>query len=303
MDKLTAIRSFVEVASCGSFTLAAERLNLSRLQVSRHVREIEDWLGQRLLHRTTRKVSLTDNGQHALQHCRRIIEETQQMTSLAQQQRTELRGSIRVASPIGLAQNLLFELVDAFLATHPQTRIHLLVSDSYAHLVDERVDIALRFSHQPDEQWIARSIFNIDTVLCASPIYVQQAGMPVTPQDLPHHNCLVHLEQHSWQFGEELVDVKGNLQANDLGVLLKAALRHRGIVRLPCDLANTYLENGQLLALLSHFPGPSLALWAVYLSRLHQSPLVRAFIDFLVAHWRTDIKAAALPPDIGTAKE
>lgn len=295
MDKLEAMRSFVEVATTGSFTTAANQLGLSRIRVSRHVQEVEDWLQLRLLHRTTRRVSLTHAGEEALQFCERILHEAAELESRARQQTTALSGDIRIATPIGLGQNLLPELIAAFSREHPQVRFQLLLSDKNAQLVDERVDIALRYTRQPDEQLIARRLMAVDSVICAAPDYLRRHGAPQTPADLRQHNCLIHLGQQRWLFGDGIEqDVQGNLMANDVVTLLQAARQGLGIVRLPCDLANAHVRSGELVRVLEPYPLPQFALWAVYLSRSYQQPVVRAFIDFAAAHWQDDILAPAL---------
>jgi DNA-binding transcriptional LysR family regulator len=294
MDKISAMRSFIEVASCSSFTQAAEQLGLSRLQVSRHIKEVEQWLGLRLLHRTTRQVSLTMQGEEAVNYCQRILSEVTAMESRAYCHNSELVGTVRIASPIGLGQHKLYDVIDAFCTLHPKVNIQLVLSDSVSQLVSDRVDIALRYTHQPDDSLIARRLMHIDNVLCASPTYLVQAATISEPTDLLQHNCLRHSSQMRWDlvYGDQtyLLDIKGNLQANDMGVLINAARRGNGIVCLPTDLANHYLESDELAEVLPHITAPGKTLWAVYLSRSYQQTLVRAFIDFTAATWQQDIK-------------
>lgn len=294
MDKVNSILSFVEVARCGSFTQAAEHLGLSRLQVTRHVQDIEKWLNLRMFHRTTRSVSLTTQGEEALIYCQRILDEVASLESRAHSHNSELIGTIRVATPIGLGQNMLFDVVEQFVTLHPKVSIQLVLSDSISGLVDDRVDVALRYTHQPDENFIARKLMRIETVICASPEYLVKAPVLKVPNDLLQHNCLVHSSISSWHIlsvnSEEKVRVKGNIQANDMGVLAKAALRGLGIIRLPCDLANPLLKEGQLVEVLSEYHSLGQNLWVVYLSRNYQQNVVRAFIDFIAEQWADDIK-------------
>ncbi|HGS4461865.1 TPA: LysR family transcriptional regulator [Vibrio metschnikovii] len=289
MDKLTAMRSFVEVANIGSFTQAAENLNLSRLQVSRHVQEIEDWLKQRLLHRTTRKVSLTASGEEALRQCEKILNQTAELEMRALEQSQSLSGRIRISVPIGLARYLLLDAVEAFTDLHPQVTIDILASDRLAQLVDERIDIALRFTNQPDEQLIARRLFQVDTVACAAPTYLAQHQPIVQPSDLAEHNCFVHLSHHKWEFLRHnqtySINVNGTIRANDMSLICRATLHGKGIALLPCDLANRYLKDRALIQILPDYHLATSALWAVYLSRSYQSPLVRQFIDFVSTQW------------------
>ncbi|MCG9682298.1 LysR family transcriptional regulator [Vibrio sp. Isolate23] len=294
MDRLVAIRSFVEVVNAKSFTKAAESLDISRLQVSRHVQEVESWLQQRLLHRTTRKVSLTHAGEQAFVRCQRILDEAAALELDSMSGREALAGTIRVASPIGFAQNLLIDRVQNFVSRHPQVVIDILASDQNSELVDERVDVALRFTDKPADNLIARRLMAIDTAICASQEYLNEFGEPKHAEELARHNCLTHLNAKNWLFVKDNktvdVAVSGNVRANDLSTLVRVAVNGKGVIRLPCDLANPLIEKGELISILNDYHYPSYALWAVYLSRSYQQPLVRQFIDYLVECWQEDIK-------------
>ncbi|NVK37575.1 MAG: LysR family transcriptional regulator [Gammaproteobacteria bacterium] len=293
MDRLTAMRTFVEVAKTASFTQAAEHLAMSRLQVSRHVQEIESWLQQRLLHRTTRKVSLTSVGEDVLKQCEQILHQAGELESQALLQSQQLTGNIRIASPIGLAQGLLLDVIAGFTQDHPQVKIDILASDSLSQLVDERIDIALRYTNEPDESLIARKLLALDSVICASPAYLKQHGEPNSPQELAQHNCFIHQQYKQWRFVKDNqhypVQVSGNVSANELGTLSRLAVRGNGIVLLPCDLANPLIEAGKLTPILSAYTLPSTNLWAVYLSRSYQLPVVRQFINYIANSWNKDI--------------
>jgi len=293
MDRLIAIKSFVEVASLQSFTKAATQLQLSRLQVSRHVQEVESWLQLRLLHRTTRQVSLTPAGQDALIYCQRILNDVCELEFSAQQQTDELSGCIRIAAPISFSGNLLLSAVEKFTRQHTKVMIDIIASDNINELVEDRVDIALRFTEQPDETLIARKLCKLESVLCAAPSYLTKYGIPTHPEQLSDHNCFIHLNQNEWSFAKKQQSVKvkvsGNIKANSLDILVKTAINGNGIARVPCDLANPLIEGGQLTAILTDFSHWSYSLWAVYLSRSYQSPKVRSFIDFLVNEFQQDI--------------
>lgn len=293
MDRLIAIKSFIEVASRQSFTQAATQLDLTRLQVSRHVQEVEAWLQQRLLHRTTRKVSLTPQGVEALVYCQRIINEVSALEFSVSALDEHLTGTIRIAAPIGFANNLLLTAVEKFTKLHPKISIDILASDDINALVEDRVDIALRFTDTPDASLIARPLMYMDSVLCAAPDYLEQHGAPKHPRDLQGHNCFVHLNQHEWSFVDAeqayKVVVSGNIKANSLDLLIKSAVHGNGIVKAPCDFANSLIEQGKLTALLTRYTKWRFRMWAVYLSRSYQSTNVRSFIDFLVEEFSEDI--------------
>ncbi|MBE1299377.1 MAG: LysR family transcriptional regulator [Alteromonadaceae bacterium] len=300
MDRITAIKSFVEVAHLASFTKAAEKLDLSRLQVSRHVQELEQWLEQRLLHRTTRRVSLTQEGERALVRFERILNETSALLAQSYIDKTELSGAIRISSPIGFAQTMLIEAVSVFLAQHDKVTIDIHANDSFSDLVEQRIDVALRYTNTPDENLIARPLMNIGSCVCASKHYIEQYSQPKSPADLAKHKCLVHLAHDHWRFVKEGQEhhakVSGSLICNDVTTILAATLKGNGISLLPYDIARTHMEKGLLLPLLTDYQIATTQLWAVYLSRSYQTPLVRALIDYLAERWDGDIVPAYQNP-------
>lgn len=293
MDRINAIKSFVEVAHLASFTKAAERLELSRLQVSRHVQELEQWLEQRLLHRTTRKVSLTQQGERALIRFERILNETSALVAESIANKTELSGTVRISSPIGFAQTMLVDAVSQFIAQHPRVKVDIHASDSFSNLVEQRIDIALRYTNTPDESLIARPLLKIGACVCASPSYLAKHGAPLTPDELTDHPCLVHLNHNQWRFFNDNtrveVKVAGPLVCNDVTTIVHAAINSAGIAWLPFDIARSYIQQQQLVPILTEYSLEASQLWAVYLSRSYQSPLVRAFIDFVSDSWQQDI--------------
>jgi DNA-binding transcriptional LysR family regulator len=294
MDKLQAFSSFIEVASTGSFTQAADKLNLSRVKVTRDVQQLEQWLNLRLLHRTTRKVSLTAPGIDVLHYCERILNEVSGLESVSLTHNQCLTGEIRIAAPIGLGQNNLYQAIETFSRLHPNVNIQLVLCDHNADLVNERIDIALRHTQQPSELLIAKRLISIESAICCSKQYLQDNGPITCVEQLKDHNCLIHISQQNWSFidGQQLLStaVQGNIKANDISVLAKAAVNGLGVAYLPADLANKYLQSGQLQQILPDTLLPITPMWAVYLSRSYQRPLVRTFIEFLSELWCEDIK-------------
>lgn len=293
MDRITAIKSFVEVAHLLSFTKAAERLDLSRLQVTRHVQELEQWLEQRLLHRTTRKVSLTQQGEQALVRFERILDETSALVAESANDKTSLSGTVRISSPIGFAQRMLADAASKFIAQNPNVQIDIHASDSFSNLVEQRIDIALRFTNTPDETLIARPLMAIGACICASKDYLDKNAVPTQPEELKKHPCLVHLSNDKWRFikDDQSIEVKvaGPLVCNDVTTLIQAAINGTGIAWLPYDIARSYIAERKLEPILQDYKIESNKLWAVYLSRSYQSPVVRAFIDYIAEQWREDI--------------
>ncbi|CAN7341935.1 LysR family transcriptional regulator [Acidovorax sp. LjRoot118] len=293
MDRLTAMRVFVEVATSGSFSATADRLDMSRAMVTRYVGEMEQWLQARLLQRTTRSVTLTDAGEACLRRC-------QQMLALAQdiEEETtatgegELRGQLRLTCSVSFAYAQLGAAITDFLALHPLLKIDLDASEGALNLVERRIDLAIRISSGPDPMLIARPLARCDSVLVASPAYLARHGVPALPADLERHRCLSYANfgKSVWELargGETArVAVSSHFSANEATTLLRAALAGGGIALQPTYLANPHIASGELAAVLPEWGLPVMAINALYTSRRHQSPAVRALLNFLVERFK-----------------
>lgn len=289
MDRLTAMRVFVEVATSGSFSATAERLEMSRAMVTRYVGEMEQWLQARLLQRTTRSVTLTDAGEQALRRCQQmlaLVEDIEEETTATSE--GELRGQLRLTCSVSFAYAQLGTAIADFLALHPQLKIDLDASEGSLNLVEKRIDLAIRISSGPDPMLIARPLARCDSVLVASPAYLARHGVPALPADLERHRCLSYANfgKSVWELSQngrtERVAVSGHFSANEATTLLRAALAGGGIALQPTYLANPHIASGELRALLPGWELPVMAINALYTSRRHQSPAVRALLDFLV---------------------
>ena len=281
------MRVFVEVAERGSLTQAAERLDLSRAMVSRYLAGLEQWLGARLLHRTTRRVSLSDAGQQALSRCRRMLEMADEVEAVAGTQRNEPAGKVRVTTSLSFAQTQLTAAVVEFQARHSRVEVELFAVDRAVNLVDERIDLAVRVTNTLDDSFVARRLATCRSVLCAAPAYLERHGVPSGAAELKAHNCLIHAfgtraEYRLRHAGQSLaVAVGGTLFSNETAVLREAALAGAGIVMLPTYYVVDALRRGALVRLLpDHEPEP-LGIHAVYLSRRHQPQALRLLIEFL----------------------
>ncbi|MES2609926.1 MAG: LysR family transcriptional regulator [Pseudomonadota bacterium] len=289
MDRLTAMRVFVEVATSGSFSATAERLEMSRAMVTRYVGEMEQWLQARLLQRTTRSVTLTDAGEQALRRCQQmlaLVEDIEEETTATTE--GELRGQLRLTCSVSFAYAQLGAAITDFLALHPLLKIDLDASEGALNLVERRIDLAIRISSGPDPMLIARPLARCDSVLVASPAYLARHGVPALPADLERHRCLSYANfgKSVWELargGETArVAVSSHFSANEATTLLRAALAGGGIALQPTYLANPHLASGELAAVLPDWGLPVMAINALYTSRRHQSPAVRALLDFLV---------------------
>ncbi len=287
MDRLTAMRVFVEVVDAGNQTAAAERLDMSRAMVTRYLAEVEGWLGERLLHRTTRRLSLTDAGQECLLRCRQVLENVDDLVSSAGQRSTEPRGLIRVTTSTSFGRHFLAPAVTAYAERYPEVRVDMQLSDQTVNLVEERIDLAIRFSNDLDPSLVARRLGTCRSAICAAPAYLAKHGTPQTLDELEQHNCLTHsyFGKSQWQFLRngvaESVQVGGNISANEVSSLLEVALAGAGIVELPFYLAGSFLDSGALIALLPEWIPTELGIHGVYASRRYLPPTLRTLLDFL----------------------
>lgn len=293
MDRLTALQVFVAVVEQGSLSAAAERLDMSRAMVSRYLAELEQWMGARLLHRTTRRLSLTGPGEEALNRARRMLALGEEMTQLASGDQTP-KGQLRVTCSYSLADAFLIRAAHDYLARWPATAIDILQLDRTVNLVEERIDLAIRITNDLDPNLVARRIGDCRSVVCATPAYLAAHGTPKQLQDLARHNCLTYayFGKSLWQFsgpeGPQAVPVSGNLSANQSHLLLKATLLGTGISLQPRYAATEYLARGELIALFPECEPQQLGVHAVYTTRRQMTPLLRSFLDFLVERMASD---------------
>ncbi|MFP6800598.1 MAG: LysR family transcriptional regulator [Pseudomonas sp.] len=288
MDRLTATRVFVEVVERGSQTAAAEALEISRAMVSRYLGELETWVGARLLHRTTRKLSLTGAGEQLLGQCREMLAMAEAMQSVSRTDEAAPRGTLRIACSQSLAQAWLVHALDEFIRLYPQVSVDLLVGSHAVNLVEARIDLALRITNQLDPNLIARQLAVCRSVVCATPAYLAQHGTPQRPEDLAQHNCLsyAYFGRSIWEFsraGEpHAVAVSGNLSANESMVLLEAVLADTGISLQPRYSVSAHLRSGTLVQLLPDYEPQQLGIHALYGTRRQMPPALRALLDFLI---------------------
>lgn len=293
MDRLTAMQVFAEVATSGNFSATAQRLDMSRAMVTRHVAHIEQWLGTRLLQRTTRRVTLTDAGEQALRRCQQLLALVAEAEDEIAPPDGVLRGQLRVTCSMSFGHSHLAAALSDFLALHPQLKIDLDLGDRALNLIEARIDLAIRISNDPDPMLVARPLAPCDSVLVASPAYLTAHGTPQQPSDLTQHTCLGHANfgRSIWHFTRdgqsEQVSVGTRMTANDATALLHAALAGGGIALQPTYLARVHIASGALHELLPQWQLPPMAIYALYPSRRHLSPAVRALLDFLVERFST----------------
>ena len=294
MDRLTALRVFVAIVERGSLSAGAEQLEMSRAMASRYLAELETWMGARLLHRTTRRQSLTAQGEEALQKARAMLALGEEMEQLASLQQEAPRGQLRLTSSYSLADAFLVSAANDYLRRWPGSAIDILLVDRTVNLVEERIDLALRISNELDPNLVARRLGTCRSVVCATPAYLERFGTPLQVQDLAHHNCLTYsyFGKSLWTFegpdGPGSVPVGGNFSGNISNLLLSATLQDCGISLQPRYSVASLLERGELVALLPAWEPQTMGIHGVYATRKQMSPLLRSFLDFLLTRMAQD---------------
>lgn len=303
LDRITDIIAFVRVADARSFTIAAEQLGLSRSAVGKCVTRLEDQLGVRLLHRTTRSVTPTDEGEAFYERCVRILADLEEV-ELAMMSRSERpRGRLRLDLPVSFGRLHVLPLLHRFMETWPEVVVNVTFTDRYVDLIDEGVDLALRIGGEDDSRLVARTLAPHRLVTCATPDYLAAHGTPRTPADLADHSCLAFTHAGrptEWRFrttpdgagdpptDNRTVPVHGRFCASNAEALRDAALAGYGIGQFATFLVGDDLRAGRLVPLLESYAVDGAPVRAVYPTSRHLSPKVRRFVDLLVAAWRAE---------------
>lgn len=282
------MRVFVTVVDLGSQSAAADHLDLSRPVVSRYLAELEDWVGARLLHRTTRKLSLTAAGGETLPRCRQLLELCGDMQAAVSEPDDAPRGLLRLSVSTSFGQAQLGAAIAEYVKLYPLVTVDLHMLDRTVNLVDERIDLAIRTSNDLDPNLIARRLTVCRSVVCATPAYLREHPAPQKVEDLARHNCLTHsyFGKSLWHFeenGEHVsVPVHGNITANEASTLMRVTLAGAGVAMLPSYQAGELIRSGELVRLLPHAEPRQMNIYAVYASRKHMPSALRSLLDFLV---------------------
>jgi DNA-binding transcriptional LysR family regulator len=290
LENLSELRLFVRSAALGSLAAAARELDLSPAAVSKRIARLEERLGTRLLHRTTRRLSLTEDGVGFYERCVRILADLDEAEAAVSARDLTPRGTLKVTVPLSFGRRHMGAAVTEFLGRHPQVRVELELTDSLVDIVEEGYDLAVRLTVLKDSSLIARRLLPNHRVVCAAPAYLDRHGTPRTPGELRDHNCLIHGTEDTWEFegpeGPLPVKVTGNLVTNSGQVLKDAVLAGTGLaVKSTWDIG-AELEAKRLRAVLTDWPVFSrMAFYVLYPSGKQLSPKVRAFVDFLVERY------------------
>ncbi|THF55376.1 LysR substrate-binding domain-containing protein [Pseudothauera rhizosphaerae] len=290
MDAASELAFFALLADKGSFTAAARELNLTPPAASKRLAQMEQRLGVRLLNRSTRRMSLTDEGELYLEHARRILADIEELELSLGKRRASPKGLLRINATLGFGRTTIAPIVSAFARRHPEVEVHLQLTDTPLDLVASGFDLGIRFGELPDSRLAARKLMSNRRFLCASPAYLAAHGTPRSPAELARHACILHRQNDeawgTWRLTRgrqaETVKVRGALASNDGDVVLGWALDGHGIlIRSEWDLAK-YLHSGRLQTVLPEWTLPPADLYAVYPARRNLPARVRAFIDALL---------------------
>ena len=289
MLDLQQLASFVAVVNAGSFVGAAEALDLSKAAVSRHVTDLEAQLGVRLLHRTTRRLSLTDEGQRFHARATELLAMAGELESETSAGSGEAAGVLRINAPLTFGNLHLAPLWPGFLAANPKVTLDVTLNDRVVDLVEEGYDVAVRITNLASSQLVSRRLATTRVVLCASPAYLAARGMPSHPRELSGHEVISYAYWtggDDWRFtgadGEARVRVQPRIHTNSGDTCRIAALRGQGVVLQPDFLVGDDLRRGDLVELLPGWRSLELGIHAVYASRKHLPMKTRRLVDFLV---------------------
>jgi len=288
---------FVKVVESGSFVAAAKSLRLPKTTVSRKVQELEVRLGAQLLHRTTRKLGLTEAGNVYFEHCQRISRELDAAETAVGQLQSGPRGWLRFTAPYSVGINWIAPLLGEFHARHPEVRIDMVLTDEPLDLIAKEIDVALRVGNLPDSNLIARRLAVFRTQVYASPIYLERHGEPLHPSDLQHHRTLAMPKSrrnngYVWTLTDKDVTsdfvVDPVMVANDPAPLRGALLCGEGLMLGSDVMMKAFVEHGHVRRVLAGWTGQEYDFNAVFPRGLVTSPKVRAFVDFLVERLNFD---------------
>ncbi|WP_350648958.1 LysR family transcriptional regulator [Pseudomonas sp. HY13-MNA-CIBAN-0226] len=298
MDLFQAMTVYVRVVESGSMTAAALQCAMSTTMVGNHLRALEQRLGVRLLHRTTRRQRLTEFGNAYYQRCLEVLGLVADSERLAEQSQDTPSGTLRITAPLTFGTEKLAPALSEFALRYPQVKLDVMLSNGRPDLLENGLDVAFRLGAIEPSNVIARPLIDYTLTMCASPAYLARRGNPLTPLDLQQHDCLAfaYPAGDDWQSvakhwrlsgpeGEVMVAVSGTLLINSSAGLHQAARTGMGIVMLPDALVEQDLASGALVALMPDYELPSRPMSLIYAQDRYRLPKLRHFVDFAMQRW------------------
>ena len=282
--KWEGISEFVFVAENESFTKAAKNMGISTAQVSRQISALEGRLKIKLFYRTTRKVSLTQEGQVFYQHCRGVLDGLEAAERAITNLQSKPQGKIKLTASVTYGEQQILPLVNNFLKLYPDIEVSAFLSNQNMELIEGGYDLAIRLGKLSDSSMMAKKLATRTNFVCASPKYLDIHGVPNSLSELNAHHCLLGTLDY-WHFTEagkdKTIRVPGKLRYNSGFALTDAALKGLGIVQLPDYYVQTYMQSGELISLLDNYREPDEGIWAIYPQNRHLSPKIRLLVDYL----------------------
>ena len=287
MDKFKSISTFVAIAESGSLTAAADRLQTSLPSVTRQLAELENELNVRLFNRTTRKITLTEQGKIYLGHCLKILTALDDADSELHQEQTEPQGKILLTAPVLFGEKIVCPSIMRFIKQYPKVTVEIQLLDRLVNIVDEGFDLGIRIGTMQDSSLVAQELAQIRRVIVASPDYLQNNGIPKSPQDLQQHNCLVFSNSHnqSWHFQDKQKNfsqsVSGNFMSNQLATLINACRQGIGLGSFIIYQVLPLIKSGELQIVLADYETPAKALHLLYPESRLLPTRTRLLIDWI----------------------
>jgi DNA-binding transcriptional LysR family regulator len=288
MDKVMSMRVFSAVTKHASFSEAAKKLSISKAMASKHVQNLESSLGVRLFNRTTRKLNLTDVGSAYYDKVDAILSDIDETELAITQLNSEPRGKLRIMAQPSFGAFHLSRALSMYLIKYPDVTTEIELTNRMPDLVEDGIDLAFHVGELEDSNYVARKIASARRVVCASPDYLKQNGLPQTPADLSGHNCMVYAPRtalNEWEFidNKEKVKIKisGDIQCNVGDALRTAAIQGCGIVQLPTYMVGLDIQTGRLNALLEEYEPEKLPVYAIYNNRKYLSAKIQTLIDYM----------------------
>jgi len=292
-NRLDDIMLFVKVVNNNSFTAAANELGISKSVISKRISRLERDLKARLMHRTTRRLTLTEAGNIFYKRCEQICNDLQEAEVAVSHHHEAPRGTLRLTSPLSFGELHLVPAIADYLCQYDEVKVKCYFGEYFADILEGGLDMAIRIGELPDSNLIAKQLASVPMRVCASPAYLQKRGVPQSPNDLYEHNCLRYHNSPTgdfWHFyleGQlERVRVKGNFSASNSLSLEAAAVNGAGLIMLPGYMMTKDIREGKLKPVLEDFCPQDIPIYAVFPSSRHMAPKLRSFLDFLAKRFQ-----------------
>jgi DNA-binding transcriptional LysR family regulator len=293
MNKFSDLEAFTAVVESGTFSAAGERLGIAKSVVSRRISQLEQRLGSQLLHRTTRRLSLSDAGKNFYQRAVQILADLDEAEQSVAEETTDLRGLLKLAAPLSFGLTHLSNCLFDFLSEHPAIELNVDLNDRHINLVEDGFDMAVRIGQLEDSTLVARRLGTVRQVSCASPSYLQQHGKPEHPDDLDHHiglqySNISYKRQWTYQTAEGkpiTAQPQIRIRANNGEALAAAAISGMGITKGPTFILGPYIKAGKLVNILNQYQSPPVGIYAVYPPGRLIPRRIQVFSDFLAGRF------------------